>query len=306
MRRLLALVWLAVGCAILTAGAQAATAALRPGVAGGVYTDSIRESNVALDISTVTVANDASGLISFGVEFASRAAGLRLGGNDLVVVGLDSDSDPATGTGNLGLDYAIDLDRDALSLLRWDSTRSSFIRAPARTLTSDWDATALTFRIDAKELGVTEAFRFRVLTLAHEVGQRIDSDVAPDRGLWAHDLKLPARLAVGGISCVPEPGIRGGKLFANAFARITRGETVATLPSETVVRWRATFGGVRLTPLGTRVVIDPAGLRGATAYSFLQATWKLPRTIRAKFVRVTIVVSADGMHASRTHLHRVA
>jgi hypothetical protein len=306
MGRQWAVVWLAVGCAVITAGTQASAAARPPDMAGAVYTDSIRESNVALDVSTVTVANDASGLVSFGVEFASRAAGSRLRGNDLVVVGLDSDSDSTTGTGEFGLDYAIDLDRDNLALLRWDSRRSSFVRAPARTLTSDWNGGALSFRIDPAELGVTEVFRFRVLTLAHEVGQRVDSDVAPDRGLWAYHLKLPAVLDVGGISCVPEPGIRSRTLFANAFARLTRGDTVAALPRDAVVQWRATFGGVRMTPLSTRVVTDPTGLRGATAYTYLQATWKLPRTVRAKIVRVTIVVSVDGTHASRTHLHRVA
>lgn len=210
MGRPWALVWLAVGCVVLTAGAQASAATRPPSVAGGIYTDSIRESNVSLDVSTVTVANDPSGLVSFGVEFGSRAAGSRLRGNDLVVLGLDSDSDPTTGTGAFGLDYAIDLDRDNLSLLRWDSTRSSFERAPARTLTSDWDSTALTFRIDSTEIGVTAGFRFRVLTLAHEVGQRVDSDVAPDSGLWAYHLKLPAVLEVGGISCVPSRGSGAG------------------------------------------------------------------------------------------------
>ena len=96
MGRPWALVWLAVGCVVLTAGAQASAATRPPSVAGGIYTDSIRESNVSLDVSTVTVANDPSGLVSFGVEFGSRAAGSRLRGNDLVVLGLDSDSDPTT------------------------------------------------------------------------------------------------------------------------------------------------------------------------------------------------------------------
>lgn len=267
---------------------QAATTA-----GSSTYNDSTGEAGAAPDIGSVVVSNDNAGKMSFAVTFVNRSG---LNPTDFVAVDIDSDRNPVTGSTTFGFDYAAVYYRGSSALLRWDLTTQRLVLAPMNTLTTGWSGSTLTFSVSSSELGSTTGFRFGVFADANPDDPAAPVDFAPDPGreLWTYDVKLAPTLAITGLDCTPEPAVAGRKLTGRATVAVTRSGVPEVLPSTAKVTWRATFGKVRLTPLATK-----------SASGVLTSTWKLPATVKAKVVRVTVTVTTEGVTISKTHLHRV-
>jgi hypothetical protein len=101
-------------------------------------------------------------------------------------------------------------------------------------------------------------------------------------------------VAVRSLDCTPEPAAAGKRLTGKAVVAVTRGGTPGALAPSATVTWRAVVGGTRLRTLST-----------ARSGGVLRATWKLPKAVTAKVVRVTVTVATEGVVATKTHLHRV-
>lgn len=279
------------GAVAAVPGGSASRAAATAG--SSTYVDSTGEAGAAPDIGSVVVSNDNAGKVSFAVAFANSSG---LSPAELVLVSIDSDRNPATGTTASGFDYAVAYISGSSAIVRWDATAQQFAIAPKNTLTTGWSGSTLTFAVSTAELGATTGFRFGVLADANPDDPAAPVDVAPDRGreLWSYDVKLAPTLAITGLDCTPEPAVAGRKLTGRATVAVTRSGVPEVLPSTAKVTWKATFGKVRLTPLATK-----------SASGVLTSTWKLPATVKAKVVRVTVTVTTEGVTISKTHLHRV-
>ena len=102
------------------------------------------------------------------------------------------------------------------------------------------------------------------------------------------------KLAVRSLDCTPEPAVAGKRVTGKAVVAVMRAGVPEALAPTAKVTWRATFGSAALKPLST-----------SRAGGGLTATWKLPKAVKAKVVRVTVTVTSEGVTAARTHLHRV-
>lgn len=150
------------------------------------FTDSTGEDAQAPDITTITVSNDTTGLISFKVNISNRPT---ITPDMTVLIFLDTDQNTATGdTSTLGADYAIELDPGSVGLFRWNG--SDYVATPQSSLTSGYDATGATLRINSSDLGNTRGFNFGVLaisgitydTTGNPNFTNAHSDAAPDSG----------------------------------------------------------------------------------------------------------------------------
>jgi hypothetical protein len=92
----------------------------------------------------------------------------------------------------------------------------------------------------------------------------------------------------------PEPAVAGMLLTGKATVVVTRAGAPSSLASTAKVSWKATVAGASLKQLSkTRV----GGV--------LRATWKLPKAVKAKTVRLSVTVASEGTSATKAHLHRV-
>lgn len=253
------------------------------------FQDSTGEAPDAPDITTVVVSNTDAGQISFRINGPGRLAeGM------LVDVLIDADNNPATGTPEIGLDYAIQLFRGSADLFRWDGT--NFTRRsndpPQTTLTFS----ELTIRINAAELGNTARFGFaagvttgiRTDSSGEPDFSQVKEDFAPDpgHGLWNYNVRIaPLRLLARSFSLTPRRPLAGRTLTARLVA--ARSDTGAVLTGGRVV-CTARVGGARIAGRGRFV--------GREA----RCAWRLPSSARGKRITGSIAVVFEGRRVSRS------
>ncbi len=290
---------LAASLALVLSGSPSATPAAPDAqarvVANAVtYQDGIGEMPGAPDIATVKVSNDDTGGLTFAVTFTDRTSA---GATEFYLLGLDTDRNPATGAPPTGFDYEIVLYLGYNMLLRWDAASAQWaVVAPTRVVPS-WSGTTLTITTSAAELGGTTGFRFGLYTDVNPLDEAAPWD---DAGPWAYEIKLyvPPVLAIKTVDCRPEPGVAGKLLTGYANVRIVRSGVPEKLGTAEKVTWRAKVGSLTLRPVSAKVVRSATG---ATALS----SWKLPKTVKAKSVRVTVTVTMEGITVTKTHVHRI-
>ena len=259
------------------------------------YDDRIGDSGTAPDVSTVVVSNDDAGMLSIAITFPNRTA---FAGTDYLDVDFNTDGDLATGEWPGGSDYGIEYFSGGRILeWRYDEDEEDWVQTPMKTLTSMWSASTLTLKLSATDLASTRRFTFLVYTDANPDNRNAPFDWAPDEGTppWVYEVKLPApTLAVKSLDCTPEPARAGKLMTGKAVVAVTRAGMPEVLAPTAKVTWRATFANVRLRPLST-----------TRAGGTLRSTWKLPTTVKAKVVRITLTITSDGVTVTKTHLHRV-
>jgi hypothetical protein len=255
------------------------------------FEDSRAELPNAPDITSVTVANNDAGRITFTIGGIQRLVeGMLIG------IDIDSDNNPATGSQdelNRGADYAIELVQGNANLFRWDGT--SFTRRsndpPQSTLV--FQETAIS--INAAELGNTSRFNFGVVVIT---GIRTDQsgnpdfsnaqfDAAPDigHGFWNYSVRLaPLRLLARNFS-ISRPVRAGRTLTARLVA--TRSDTGAVVSGGRVV-CNATIGGRRIAGRGRFV--------GREA----RCVWRIPGSASGQRIRGSITVVFEGRRVSRS------
>ncbi len=259
------------------------------------YTDSQGENPAAPDISTIVVANNDAGVITFKINIPNRAA---LTPDMLVAMEIDSDNNAATGSPE-GTDYAIELVQGEVFLYRWDG--ENFTRRagdpPATSLIFAYQGGA-TLTISAAELGNTKQLRFNVIVIAglatDPVTGDLDftnatADVAPaaSAGLYAYEVKLaPARLTVRNFSTIPAKPA-AGKAFALRL-QAARTDTGAVVQ------------GGRVTCVGRA---GAARLTGTGRFVGRQAvcTFRIPATAKGKTFRGSITIVFEGLRVARSY-----
>ena len=297
-----ALVLLSAALALL-AGASDGRSAQAVAAANSVtFQDSSGEDAAGPDITSLTVANDDQGNVTFTLNIPNRptlTADMEI---DLVI---DSDANPATGAANTGgAEYILVLagpleGRAEAGLFRWDGTNFTSAGVSQSTLIFSY-ANGATLRINASELGGTRRFGVRALAATGVVlspdgtpdyaNSRTDS--APDRGVHTYDVKItpPSLVLRNGGSRPTRPA--AGKAFAQ-FVSVARSDG-APLQDGTAT-CRVTVGGARVVARASAVTAGRAS-----------CTFKVPRTAQRKTSRVTVTVSSGGLTATKSFSARVA
>jgi hypothetical protein len=265
------------------------------------FNDSTGEDPAAPDITTLVVANDDAGLVSFRVNVPNRPS---LGQDMLVDLYVDSDNNTATGAPDLaGVDYVMQLVQGEIFLYKWDGTDFTrrFGDPSAVTLSFAYQG-GVTIRISAAELGNTKQFRFFVVVLS---GLTVDpttgaldftnakGDAAPGgtAGLYPFEVKVGrATLVVRKFSTAPRRPA-SGKQFALRL-QVARSDTGAIVQ------------GGRVTCVGR---IGKARLRGTGRFVGRQAvcTFAIPATAKGKTFRGSITIVFEGLRSTRSFSGRV-
>ena len=284
---------------VLGLAVLAAVFAVAPaGAANSVtYQDSTGEDPAAPDITTVVVANDDKGALSFRVNIPNRP---QLTRDILAVLFVDSDANPATGDPDtLGADYVVQLFLGEVGLFKWDGT--DFTRRPgdpaATTLNYSWNG-GVTIRISAAELGNSKRLNFAVVVVAglviDDVTGNVDDtnatrDVAPasGSGFWRYDVKIaPARVVFKSLKTAPASPKAGGKFTVSMAA--TRSDTGETIKN----------GRVSCTAKAGTRTIRPSSARFVGGQAV--CVFSVPRGSAGKTLRGTIKITFEGKSLTRT------
>ena len=293
---------LAIAVAAFAVPTLASGALSAPAANSVTFQDSTGEDPAAPDITTVTVSNDDTGLITFRVNVPNRPT---LGQDMLFEIWVDSDDNAATGDPELaGVDYVMQLVRGEINLYKWDGTDFTrrFGDPSAVTLSQSYQA-GLTVRISASELGNTKKFKFFVIALSGLVvdpvtgeidGTNAVGDGAPGggTGLYPYEVKIAAPTLVA-KKLTPAPAKpKAGKPFTLRLVA-ARSDTGATIQNGRVT-CVAKAGNTRLKAQVARVVAGAA-----------TCTWNIPVGAAGKAFRGTVTVSFEGLKTSKSYASKV-
>ncbi len=261
------------------------------------YQDSTGEDPSAPDITTITVSNDNSGVITFRINVPNRP---QLTQDLAVIMFLDSDSNQATGDqSSLGADYLIQYILGEAILFRWDGNDFS-LSANQSSLTSSWSS-GPTFRINASQLSNTRRLAFDVLVVSGLVIDQttgaIDCtncrrDAAPTIGLYQYEVKItPPTLVVRSLKPTPTRPTAGQSFTLRLVA--ARSDTNAVVQNGRVT-CVGRIGNARLKARVQRV-------QGGASV----CTWNLGPKAKGKTFRGSVAVVFEGLRASQGYTAKV-
>jgi hypothetical protein len=210
------LTMLVLGVALLSMPALALGGDARHASNSATFPDSTGEDAAAPDITTVTVANDDAGLITFTVGISNRPA---LTADMYFLVFLDTDKNTNTGsTDSVGADYVIQLVPGAVDLFQWNGTTFAHASSQA-SLTFSYTPTGPVIKIGAADLSKTKSFNFAVVAAS---GFAVDAsgnpdfsnehrDYAPDlgHGFNTYNVLTKLVLTVTAFTTAPKPAKAG-------------------------------------------------------------------------------------------------
>jgi hypothetical protein len=258
---------------ISTVVALAALAGSSPAWAAGskTFTDPTGDASQGPDITQLVVSNDDNGQITFQFTFSNRPTILT--GEDVVLMGLDTDANGGTGDA-AGYEYYLGfgyLGRQ-LYLAKTTGANTSDENVPKTTLR--FADGGRTLSINRSELGNTSSFRMRVVTSVG--GGQIDDTAPEGGGTWDYQLVLAPQIVAIRAGFVPAQP-RQGKAFALASPtlRLSSGQMV---PPE-AYSCRATLGGKALKTAG-------------------RCRWNVPKKSKGKRLVVTVTATYGGVTAS--------
>jgi hypothetical protein len=288
-------------CALLVLAGDGRGASAAAATNSVTFQDSSGEDAAGPDITSVTVANDDQANLTFTIAIPNRPT---FTGDMLILLPIDSDANPASGSADFGgADYIIEFDgpltgRSEAALFRWDGTDFTATGVSQSTLIFSY-ANGATLKINASELGGVRRFGVSVIAVTGIVlgadGEpdftNIHIDDAPDRGIYTYDVKItPPTLALGNGGARPlKPAV--GKLYSQSVS-VARSDGAAVQGGK--VTCRALVAGAVLRPTGSSL----AGTRGT-------CTFRIPKTAKGKMIRITVTVSAGGLTAARSFSARI-
>lgn len=258
------------------------------------YPDSIGEDPAAPDITSTTVSNDDTGLITFHIAISNRPA---LTADMLFLIDLDTDANPATGDPQglaPGTDYSIQLEPGSVNLFKWSGSDYPGVAAPS--LIYSYDATGATIKINARELGNTRKLDFGVLALSGSTTDATGAadftnahrDFSPDpgHGTFAYQVLVKVSLSVAAFTTTPKP-VRAGKAFSIGLAA-DESDTGAGVQKGTITCVARVAGkGLRVR---SKSLVNGIAV----------CAWFIPKTAKGKRIQGSITVSAQGAQATRT------
>ena len=267
---LTALVGVASVVALAGAGASGAV---------GRYTDRPGDAGPAADITEISVASDTSGQIVFTIGTTSAPDA----GNRFLLLGLDTDVNPATGMPNsLGAEYLFGVDAEGYGFGRWTGAAWDW-DTPYTTVRVFTNGRGATISVNRSELGGTQSFNFWVRSVQPSglIGGEDSYDDAPDDGGFNYTL------AAGGpdirevaVKTTPEAGPRAGRPFSVVPQRLllpASGAMITEFPAPESYSCKARLAGK---------AIGGKGVGGCT--------FAIPKKAKGKRLAVRLTVTYQG------------
>jgi hypothetical protein len=264
------------------------------------YPDSVGEDPQAPEITSTTVSNDDTGLITIHLEITNRPA---LTPDMLVELDLDTDDNAATGDAQElipGTDYILQLTPGAVDLFKWDGSDFPGVGAPSLVYT--YDATGATIKLNASELGNARKISFAVIVISGLATNpdgslnitNAHADQTPDRGhgAFTYEVKVTVTLSAASLTTSPKT-VKAGKPFSVSFAS-TESDTGGPV-DQGAVTCTARVAGKLLKPRSSRLVNGIA-----------VCAWTAPKTAKGKRVVGSITLTAKGAKISRSFTIRVS
>jgi hypothetical protein len=255
---------------------------LAPGASPGTYADKSGDSGSAGDLTGIQVTGDkTSGQLIFRID----GSNLSTSPNDLTLLFIDSDANPATGQANLvGADYVFALDDKSYDFEHWNG--SDWVETPDSTVLITGGGSSLMISVNRSELGNTSELNFWARSV-NMVDKK--SDDAPDDGTYNYsiDANGPDIQSIA-LRTTPATGPKHGKRFVvtPAGLKLPAGEASDTLPDSYTCAAK----------LGQRA------LRGTGTGS---CTFAVPKKSKGKQLRLTVTVSYEGASKSFSYNFKV-
>lgn len=263
------------------------------------FPDSTGEDANAPDITSVQVANDDAGLITFTINISNRPAFTP---DMYLLVFLDTDSNSSTGDpSSLGADFVIQMIPGAADLFQWSGT--DYTRAPSQSsLTFGYAPTGATLRISAADLNKTKALKFGIIAASGVVETptgdldftNVRTDLAPDPGHGFNTYQVLTKLVLTttAFTTAPKPA-RAGRPFTVSMA-VSENDTQGPI-TKGVATCTATLGGKRFVAT-VHVVTN----------GIVNCVWRIPKTAKGLTIRGTIGVAVQGVKLTRPFASKIA
>jgi hypothetical protein len=268
------------------------------------FPDSTGEDAQAPDMTSLTVANDDRGTITFTLNMPNRptlTADMEI---DLL---LDSDANPATGEPGIGSDYIIVLagpleGSAGVFLYRWTGSEYNSSGVSQRSLVFSYANGVATIRANAAELGNARRLAF-VAAAASGVAlsstgepdyTNVHIDFAPDlgHGLHSYEVRIaPPSLLVRSFRSSPARPRAGGRYTVSAT--VARSDTGAAIRAGRVT--------CRASIAGRSLIGRPALVSGRASCSFM-----IPASARGKTIRGSMTVVSQGLRKVQSFSAKIA
>jgi hypothetical protein len=299
---------LTLGALCLFGASSAAAGPAGPLDGSASFADPVGDSGTAPDVTSVTVANDDKGLLTFRVTVANRTS---LGPDDAVAVAIGTDDPhPLRGQRDDGINFVLLLDASGAALLEWNGQEMiQRDRAPA-SVTASFAGGVATLTVRQEDLApgfpdvsVPIAMQFYVLGILFSGSDTVAQDDAPAGAstFWSYRLTESVRLIVTNFDAAKT--VRAGKSL-RVLLGIAHGDTGAALRSGRVV-CTARIGSKALKTRGTFVLVSTTASGQRFRSPSASCAWKIPKGAKRKTLRGSISVTESGITVRRTFATRV-
>jgi len=196
------------------------------------YRDTAEDSDAVIDITTVTVSDDAAGRIRFSIDIPGAP---QQPADGVFVLFLNVDRNRSTGDPSaFGAEYAFQLvgAQRTAAFARWNGMSYDTIRGSSFAAGYDRGPTV---EVDRHDIGGESVHGIDFWMRAVQgSGNAVRFDHAPDDGTWTYELAggipavgLPLRLQVAGVKASPRRPV-GGRRFIVTMA-VTRSDGASVL-----------------------------------------------------------------------------
>lgn len=247
----------------------------------GSFLDAVGDTAAAPDVGAVTYSSDDAGTVTVRIAIGNRAGGLAA--DDEVLLGIDADQVPDTGSVFYGAEAGIAFHGDALVFLR--AAPSGYLAGAEKppSVQGDFSGGVATFSFSAADVGIAAGSGFNLFVRAFGSGS---ADAAPDVRTVNY------QLVAGTPAVVPPPDRRApvdiavksrgrrGRVVHLVYAALDgRGQTADTIR---VRRGRKLLKTIRVR------------LGDASPFTQYYAPWRVPRRIRGRLRFCVSSVDAAG------------
>ena len=271
------------------------------------FADPASDGGAAPDITSVVVANDDQGVITFRLTIANRAA---LGSDDTIAIPLaTNDPDLTKGSRNDGANYVIGLDVQGPFLLQWNGSAMEDVKPKPDSLTGSFAGGDATITVKQEDLApgfpdmsVPISFNFYALGLVFNGNAVTAEDDAPDgTAFWSYRIAAALRQIVTNFDA--DKTIKAGKTLT-VFLGLAHGDTGDPVSSGKVT-CKARVGAKTLKGSGHFVSIPLKIGDGVLQSPNAVCSWKVPKTAKKKTIKGSISVSESGFKATRSFSTKV-
>jgi hypothetical protein len=264
--------------------------ALVAGAGSASFSDPAGDSGAAPDLTSVTVANDDQGLLTFSVTVANRSS---LGPDDAVAIPFATNTPGKPGLREDGVNFVIGLEGDKVFLQRWNGIDTVEFRPRSLRASFAGGVATLAVRQDDlvpgfPSLAVPTSLSFYVLGIAFNGNDIAAQDDAPDATdeFWTYHLVQPPRIVV---------------TYFRAPSTVRAGSRVV---AQLGTAWADTGRAVKPANVSCRATLGGRALKG-TPSGYANCAWVLPRDARGKTLRGVLKLRSGSAAVTRSFSRRV-